>query len=398
MSEPFAFTEANIRSLDPPAKGRVYHRDAKLPGLQVCVTAAGTKTYFFVRRVDGRPTRIRLDTVERLSLADARDQARKEAGKIADGRNPQAERKARRIEPTLQEAWEHWLKYAQARKRPLSVEGDKLNWGKHLKAWAGRKLSRISRTEVQQWHAEVGEKCGPYAANRAMALLRSAINKAIDELGFRGPNPAARVQKFKETSRDRFLQPAELKAFFAALEGEEEVFADFFTLCLLTGARKNNVQTMRWGDLDLERGYWRIPETKSGVPIVVPLVPAAVEILVRRQTTADDCPWVFPGRRKGDYLREPREAWARICAAAGLNDLHIHDLRRSLGSWQAITGASLPVIGKSLGHSTPQATAIYARLSLDPVRKAFEAATEAMLAAKPQKALAAEPTTAREGE
>ncbi|MEO5377912.1 MAG: hypothetical protein H7832_09060 [Magnetococcus sp. DMHC-6] len=52
---------------------------------------------------------------------------------------------------------------------------------------------------------------------------------------------------------------------------------------------------------------------------------------------------------------------------------------RTMGSWQAITGASLPIIGKSLGHHSQQATAIYARLDLDPVRAAMEKATEAMM-------------------
>jgi integrase len=62
-------------------------------------------------------------------------------------------------------------------------------------------------------------------------------------------------------------------------------------------------------------------------------------------------------------------------------DLRIHDLRRTLGSWQARTGASLSIIGKSLNHKSVQTTAIYARLDTDPVRESVERATSAMLAA-----------------
>src|SRR4029453_1774106 len=64
-----------------------------------------------------------------------------------------------------------------------------------------------------------------------------------------------------------------------------------------------------------------------------------------------------------------------------LDDIRIHDLRRTMGSWQARTGASLAIIGKSLGHKSQQATAVYARLDLDPVRQAMETATSAMLKA-----------------
>ena len=64
-----------------------------------------------------------------------------------------------------------------------------------------------------------------------------------------------------------------------------------------------------------------------------------------------------------------------------MTDLRIHDLRRTLGSWQAKTGASLAIIGKSLNHKTHQATAIYARLDLDPVRQSVNTATAAMMEA-----------------
>lgn len=64
-----------------------------------------------------------------------------------------------------------------------------------------------------------------------------------------------------------------------------------------------------------------------------------------------------------------------------MTDLRIHDLRRTLGSWQAKTGASLAIIGKSLNHKTHQATAIYARLDLNPVRQSVNTATAAMLEA-----------------
>jgi integrase len=90
---------------------------------------------------------------------------------------------------------------------------------------------------------------------------------------------------------------------------------------------------------------------------------------------------VFPGRGKTGHLVEPKTAWARILKRAGLQNLRLHDLRRTLGSWQAATGASLPIIGKSLGHKSLAATQVYARLNLDPVRAAVNTATDAMLLA-----------------
>jgi integrase len=107
----------------------------------------------------------------------------------------------------------------------------------------------------------------------------------------------------------------------------------------------------------------------------------AIEILNDRRAKTNS-EWVFPsdGSASG-HLADPKKAWQRILARAEIKDLRIHDLRRSLGSWQASTGASGYVIGKSLGHKSQQATQIYARLNLDPVRESVERATQAMMAA-----------------
>ncbi len=107
----------------------------------------------------------------------------------------------------------------------------------------------------------------------------------------------------------------------------------------------------------------------------------ALEILRRRQADADGQEFVFPGRRHGKPLSDPTKPWKDILAKAGLHDLRLHDLRRTMGSWQAATGASLPIIGKSLGHLNQGTTAVYARLDLDPVKDAVDRATSAMLTA-----------------
>ena len=197
---------------------------------------------------------------------------------------------------------------------------------------------------------------------------------------FSGQNPATRIQKNPAPSRDRFLQADELTPFFNALsESTNEIMRDFFLLALLTGARRANVSAMRWADIDLVAGVWRIAKTKNGTPQTVTLSPEAVTVLESRK--AGDGEFVFPGEGKTKHIVEPKKAWATLLKAAGIENLRIHDLRRTLGSWQARTGASLSIIGKSLNHKTHQATAIYARLDLDPVRQSVNTATAAMMEA-----------------
>jgi integrase len=107
-----------------------------------------------------------------------------------------------------------------------------------------------------------------------------------------------------------------------------------------------------------------------------------LELLERRQAAPDvDPAWVFPGDGKTGHMVEVKSGWARILKRAGITDCRMHDHRRTLGSWQALQGASLAIIGASLGHQSLQATQVYARLNADPVRASVTRATDAMLAA-----------------
>lgn len=134
---------------------------------------------------------------------------------------------------------------------------------------------------------------------------------------------------------------------------------------------------MRWKDINFHTATWRIEETKNGEAQTIHLPHQAVELLKARKLESDS-PWVFPGSGASGHLADPKKAWARILKEAGIENLRIHDLRRTLGSYQAATGANGYIIGKSLGHKSQQSTAIYARLNLDPVRESVNKATDAM--------------------
>jgi integrase len=111
--------------------------------------------------------------------------------------------------------------------------------------------------------------------------------------------------------------------------------------------------------------------------MLVPLVGEVLEILTRRRLTASSG-FVFPSYGKTGHLAEPRKGWDRIKKTAGLADVRLHDLRRTMGSYQTISGASTAVVGKTLGHKNPASTAVYARMTLDPVREAMEKAVQLM--------------------
>ena len=270
-------------------------------------------------------------------------------------------------------------RHAKPHKR--SWPGDEKQFARYLIPWKHRKLSTIQKRDIQALHNTIGKAHGRYAANRLLALLHVMFTKAMEWEWMDKANPAHGIRRFREQSRERFLDADELPRFFLAVSEEpNETLRDYILLSLLTGARRGNVQSMRWDDISLERGVWVIPVTKNGTTLTVPLVKEALAILTRRKLQAVS-EWVFPSHGRSGHLMEPKRGWTRILERANITNLRLHDLRRTLGSWQASTGASLTVIGKSLGHKNVNTTAIYSRLNLDPVRQAVETATTAMLKA-----------------
>lgn len=382
MENKISFTKANIEALDLPAAGqRVTYHDTKTAGLQLRVTSNGVKTFSVYRRIKGgQPERVTLGRYPDLSIEQARRKAAEINSAIAEGKSPADAVRAAKQEMTLDDLHDEYMtRCAAFNRRP---DKPKANYRLYLSAWGKRKLSTIKHEEVDRLHKKIGRENGIVTANIALKLLHVMFNKAINEWRiWSGDNPAHGIKKFPEQSRDRFLQADELPRFFQAVAEEpNEIIRDYVLISLLTGARRTNVLEMRWQDVNLDRAEWRIGMTKNGTPQTVTLSPEALEVLHNRKPL-EEAAFVFPGTGKQGHLAEPKKGWARILERAGIADLRIHDLRRTLGSWQAKTGASLSIIGKSLNHKNQATTAIYARLDLDPVRQSVNTATSAMMAA-----------------
>ena len=209
--------KASIAALEVPSSGRVFYYDARTPGLCVAVTSAGSKTYYVYKWSKGRPVQDRLGGVDELTVDQARGMARERVVDMAKGVDVQARKRAAREEHTVGGLFNHWLE-SHAKLHKKTWAEDQRQFDTFLAPWRNRRLSTIGKADVQALHARIGRDHGHYAANRLLALVGSMFNKA-DDIGYRGLNPARGVKRFAEQSRDRFLQPDELPAFFRAPPG-----------------------------------------------------------------------------------------------------------------------------------------------------------------------------------
>jgi integrase len=383
------FTKTNVSALLAPEAGkRLTIYDTDIPKLAIRVTHTGTKTFYVIKRAGVDMAWLKLGSFPDMTVEMARTEAQKVLGSFSTGANPAEIKRVLKAEPTLSEFFTEFGDRHGTNKK--SWADDKQRFSGYLEpSLGGRKLSAITRADLAKV-LSAAEKAGKSTGTvrQIKALASIILTKAI-EWGYLDTNPANGVKiSGKKVTRDRFLQPNEMPQFFEALAEEPSLLMrDFILLALLTGARRANVCAMHWREIDLDAGLWRIPVTKNGDPQSVTLCPEAVEILVARKPITDGG-FVFPGTGKSGHMVEPKKAIIRVLERAGIpygrgveNGVTLHDLRRTLGSWQARTGASLAIIGKSLNHKTPQATAIYARLDHDPVRAAVNTATSAMLVA-----------------
>lgn len=367
----------------PTGNERIVLNDTDVRGFQIRISR-GSRTFYLYRWAAGRPQRIRLGGYPELTPEAARKLAEKRAGEVAEGRDLAAERRRsrqpNRTDPTLAEILEHVLEQHWKPNCRTWKEQHRIASRYTPAAWMPRRLSTIAKVEVLERHRAIGKERGRYMANRWRGVLHRLFEVAIEDLDFPGRNPASKVAPFTEEERERFVTPEELPRLFDAIdEVEDDRVADFLRLALLTGARKSAILRMRFADVDLERAVWTISaaDSKNKKPIHVPLVPEAVEVIRSRQEAAGG-EWVFPGRHGKGRLTTVAKPLAKVFAAAGLPDVHLHDLRRTFGSWQAANGSSELLIGKSLGHRNTRSTAVYARLTLEPVRESVERATAAM--------------------
>jgi integrase len=381
MAKKFNFTKADIDVLPLPQKGkRDTYQDTKVNGLHLRISATGIKTFSVFKRIKGgNPERITLGRFPDMTIDQARRKTMEINLAIADGRNPAEAKRKLKSELLFGDLFAEYIeRHSKPKKKTWTEDLEK--YKNYIEKPLGkRKLSDIDRAAVSLIHSNITKAGHPIAANRILALISSVFGWAISA-GLWENNPAIGIRRNKERSRDRFIQSDELPRFFQALSEEpNETIRDYILISLLTGARRSNVCSMRWQDINFERAEWRIEATKNDTPQTVTLSPEAIEVLQNRKS--DDSEFVFPGTGKSGHLQEPRKGWERILKCAGIKDLRLHDLRRTLGSWQAKTGASLAIIGKSLNHKNQNTTAIYARLDLDPIRDSVNTATSAMLAA-----------------
>ncbi len=339
--------------------------DRKLHGLGLRVTEANARSYVVRYRVRGSRVQ-HLKTVGStavLTVHQARDRA-KEILRSAELGDDWFQSAARGRDKTLHNLWSYYEAHhltesgVSARFRQDAAG----MWTKHCVArFAKRTMASITPEQARDWHRQVTRR-GPYIANRATQLLRAVWNYGakFGQVPKGLANPFAAVTLNREQARKVILRPEDLPALAQAIEGVDNPWAKaYFWMLFYTGARRTEMMTLRWADVDLRAKTITFPQTKNGESQEIQLSAAAFEILQAIPRTNN--PYVFAGDLERTHLH-PKKPWERIRVDAGLPNLRMHDLRRSFGSWLGAIGYSSKQIGTLLGHKTDITSRVYIQL------------------------------------
>jgi len=347
--------------------------DDEVPGFGCRLFPSGKKSFVLSYRAGGRKRLLTVGTYGVLTLDQARTKARAELAKVeTEGADPLEARQREAQGETMRDLCAAYMERHGNGKKSGAADLRRIT--QHiLPAWGSMKARAVKRADVAALHRKIGTRA-PYEANRTLALLSKMFSLA-DRWGFvpeGHPNPARDIDRFKEQKRDRWVTPEELPRLAQAINEEPNESARFaLWLYLLTGARKTELLTARWEHIDWTRAELKLPDTKAGRVHYLPLSGPALALL-REIPRVEGNPFVLPGKLAGAHLVNISKPWNRVRAAAGVEDVRLHDLRRTVGSWLAQAGNSLHLIGRVLNHSNQSTTAVYARFGEDSVRAALE--------------------------
>lgn len=374
-------------------------------GLQVLVTQDGAASYYIRYRIGKKRRRYKIERYDRVSLTDARAQARDLLWRIRrDGIDPQADRQAsKQTGLTIEVAFDRFLAEPGTKgpRKPRTLAHYRQVFRDHIAPSLGEsRLETLSRQDVERLKVATYRKFGKgrghgepgkAVANRTLAVL-SAVIGAAERWGTipTGSNPCKHVARYCECPRENFLSPWDRAGLEHTLAQEEKrknargtVLA--IRLLSLTGCRKNDIVTLRWGqvhDLDGDRPSLRLTDAKNG-PVTIPLTPQAVELLkANRPRRVDPKNLVCGNRRRGRGKVRPLcnlgRSWSRIRRKAQIPGTRLHDLRHSLASDALNNGVPLAFVGAMLGHKHPATTQRYAHLEQDALRREVAATGKAI--------------------
>jgi integrase len=387
------FTKRAVDAIESTNKRQVFFDD-DFTGFALRVSETGKKSFYFSYRTGkGRAAEkkwVMLGAFPTMSVEQARQKAKDMAASVQQGIDPAKEIQADKEAKSMKEALQSFLDEHVSKLKPGTIKSYTMIIKKYLIPNFGKlRVKEVIYSDIAKFHHTMQET--PYLANRSYAVLSKFFSWCeLHGHRERGDSPCRGITKYKELKRQDFIGATELAILGDTLARMEEnwierkttkekrtsEFVDTITtqaaaairLLMFTGARVGEILSLEWSNIDLEQGTARLPDSKTGFKVLQLPAPAlaVLEALPRLGK------WVFPADSESGHMVNIKDAWGDVLKQANLSGWRLHDLRHCFASMMVNSGASLPIVGKILGHNNVSTTQRYAHLEQNPARKAAE--------------------------
>jgi integrase len=251
------------------------------------------------------------------------------------------------------------------------VEKSKVNYRKYCQLREQYFLTWVEHPtflQIEDWHGRFASV--PHHANSGLWLLKAMYTWAIRRGLYPGPNPATGVKAHRTFSRDRVLSSLEVGLLLNALDLLPAKLSVLLVVLLTTGCRLSEARTMQPDHVNLSTGAWLQPKTKNGKPHTTYLSRQAREAIGQLPHSEA---YIFDGVAGSCYsLNAAGKAWQAVRSMLGLQDVHLHDFRRTFATHLYMATHDEFLVKRCLNHTNPSVTAIYVRISPEEVARAIQ--------------------------
>ena len=358
--------------------------DDTLKGFGVRVGKSSISYIVMYRNAYGKQRKMTICKTDRMTPAEARNEAKKILADVVQGKDPQTEKDQKRKERTVEDLAIAFLKECKVRIKQTTFRGYLSVTKNQIIPMLGKVyLKELHRSDVQMFYNDmISGKMMRYTkhnseshkyiggANQARKTLHTMF-----EFGIRNEwvehNPVDRVQSISTPRRKAFLKESDVVRFGEVLANtscRNPSYKKFLKLILLTGCRKNEIAKLTWQEVDFENQLFRFKDTKTG-PQNRPFGKSAKELLLEMRGEIEAIGRIFPTITGGNIQKFVQ---FRIVPQMKIDGFCIHALRHTFASMAAALGYSDNIIAGMLGHHLNTITNRYTHLTDKPLIEAAD--------------------------
>jgi integrase len=342
-NKPVKLTKSFVDNLTLPTSGQTLIWASEPKGFGIRLTPK-SRVYVVQARVNGKTRRVTLGTHGVITADQAYKKAIKALAEMIDGIDPSAEKARKKaLSVTLRKVADDYIYDRGNKLKASTIKDINRQIDVNFSTWANKPISSITREKTSRKHTEISKRA-PGQADLAFRVLRALFNYAMseyrpDDTPILLENPVNVLSQSKKWNK---LKPRETRIpndqignAWNKLKSLREdpaqttvgkTNADLITFLLLTGARLNEGSALTWDRVNLDEGWFYLPDPKNSNPVILPLSTELIKILAARPRKNK---YIFPARSTDGHITDPRGTMKKLAPAINLESISAHDLRRT---------------------------------------------------------------------